>query len=115
MAAVVPSYRRCRHEPDERRRQVIETYRMLGREHEFDLEREARGRALARASSRRRSGRAPARLDRATPPRGAVAPASAGDPGTKRCRSMKRLLLELIGPDPYTLTGTLSLKPGGDD
>jgi hypothetical protein len=36
---------------------VIETYRMFGREHELDLEREARGRALARVARPRRSSR----------------------------------------------------------
>jgi hypothetical protein len=36
---------------------MIETYRMLGREHELDLEREARRRALARVSRPRRPGR----------------------------------------------------------
>jgi hypothetical protein len=58
---------RTKHEP-ERRARMIETYRMLGREHEADLAREAKRRqqaSLVPVKVRRR--RRPAPIHRSTP------------------------------------------------
>jgi hypothetical protein len=68
---------------------VIEAYRMLGSEHEADLEREARRRALARIAAPRRA-------------------------GASRIRSVAQRL-RMAGSNGYTFTRALSLKLHGDD